>query len=134
EQFSIRNAEQAELAKADLEKTAKGKLRVAKVDKKQRKRNPSAPFIPSPLQQESARKLGYTAQRTMRTAQQLYEGIDTGQGAVGLISYMRTDSVNLANGAIAEIRHFITSQYGKEQLPDEVRVYKTKAKNAQEAH
>jgi len=134
EQFSITNADQAEKAKADLEKTAKGKLRVAKVDKKQRKRNPSAPFITSTLQQESARKLGYTAQRTMRTAQQLYEGIDTGQGAVGLISYMRTDSVNLAAEAITEIRHFIGERYGKENIPEEPRVFRTKAKNAQEAH
>lgn len=134
EQFTLTNADQAEKVKAHLLKVAKGKLHVIKVEKKQRKRHPAAPFITSTLQQEAARKLGFTAQRTMRTAQQLYEGIDTGSGAVGLISYMRTDSVNLANEAIAEIRHFIASHYGKDQLPDEVRLYKTKAKNAQEAH
>lgn len=134
EQFSIVNTEQAEDVKANLLKEAKGKLLVTKVEKKQRKRNPAAPFITSTLQQEAARKLGYTAQRTMRIAQQLYEGIDIGNGAVGLISYMRTDSVNLAAEALTEIRQFITDRYGKENLPDEPRVYKTKAKNAQEAH
>jgi len=134
EQFSITTEEQANNIKADLHQAANGKLRVVKVDKKQRKRNPTAPFITSTLQQEAARKLGFTAQRTMRTAQQLYEGIDIGGGAVGLISYMRTDSVNLAAEAIAEIRHLIGERYGKNNLPDEPKVYKTKAKNAQEAH
>src|SRR5579862_2765779 len=121
EQFSITNAERAEDIKAQLTKAANGKLRVAKVEKKQRKRNPAAPFITSTLQQEAARKLGFTAQRTMRTAQQLYEGIDTGNGLVGLISYMRTDSVNLAAEAIAEIRHLIGERYGKNNVPDEPR-------------
>lgn len=134
EQFSITTAEQAEKYKKHLLKVAKGKLLVTKVDKKQRKRNPAAPFITSTLQQEAARKLGFTAQRTMRTAQQLYEGIDIGGGAVGLISYMRTDSVHLAAEAVAEIREFVAEKYGKNNVPDEQRVYKTKAKNAQEAH
>jgi DNA topoisomerase-1 len=134
EQFSITNDATAEEFKNHLLKAANGKLKVIKVEKKQRKRNPTAPFITSTLQQEAARKLGFTAQRTMRTAQQLYEGINTGAGAVGLISYMRTDSVNMANEAIQEIRHFIASKYGKNQVPDEPRVYKTKSKNAQEAH
>jgi DNA topoisomerase-1 len=134
EQFSITNAEQAEKIQADLLTAAAGKLHVVKVEKKQRKRNPAAPFITSTLQQEAARKLGFTAQRTMRNAQQLYEGIDIGGGAVGLISYMRTDSVNLAAEAIAEIRHLIGERYGKHNVPDEPRIYKTKAKNAQEAH
>ena len=134
EQFSITTAEQAEKIKIDLQQVAQGKLQVVKVEKKQRKRNPAAPFITSTLQQEAARKLGFTAQRTMRTAQQLYEGINIGEGTVGLISYMRTDSVNLAQEALAEIRHLIGERYGKNNLPDEPRVYKTKAKNAQEAH
>lgn len=134
EQFSITSQENADEVKAALVKAAKGKLLVTKVEKKQRKRNPAAPFITSTLQQEAARKLGFTAQRTMRTAQQLYEGIDIGHGAVGLISYMRTDSVNLADEAVAEIRRFIAERYGKENVPDEVRTYKTKSKNAQEAH
>jgi DNA topoisomerase-1 len=134
EQFTIVNQDQAEEVKAYLLKAAGGKLQVKKVDKKQRKRNPAAPFITSTLQQEAARKLGFTAQRTMRTAQQLYEGIDVGAGAVGLISYMRTDSINLAAEAIAEIREFIAERYGKDNVPAEPPVYKTKAKNAQEAH
>lgn len=134
EQFTITNGEQADDVKKQLLKAAKGKLVVTKVEKKQRKRNPAAPFITSTLQQEAARKLGFTAQRTMRTAQQLYEGIDIGGGAVGLISYMRTDSVNLALEAIVEIRELIAKRYGKNNVPDEPRVYRTKAKNAQEAH
>jgi DNA topoisomerase I len=134
EQFTITNTDQAEKIKADLAKAAKGVLTVLKIDKKQRKRNPAAPFITSTLQQEAARKLGFTAQRTMRTAQQLYEGIDIGSGAVGLISYMRTDSVNLAAEAVAEIRELIATRYGKDNVPETPPVYKTKSKNAQEAH
>lgn len=134
EQFSLTTQEATDEVKAALLKAAKGKLVVSKIDKKQRKRNPASPFITSTLQQEAARKLGFTAQRTMRTAQQLYEGIDIGGGAVGLISYMRTDSVNLAAEAIEEIRRFIGERYGKENIPDEPRIYKTKSKNAQEAH
>lgn len=134
EQFTLTSAEQSEAVKQALLKTAQGKLTVGKVEKKQRRRNPTAPFITSTLQQEAARKLGFTAQRTMRIAQQLYEGIDIGGGAVGLITYMRTDSVNLAAEAISEIRELIAERYGKNNVPDEVRVYKTKAKNAQEAH
>ena len=80
---------------------------MAAVEKKQRKRNPAAPFTTSTLQQEAARKLGFGAQRTMRIAQRLYEGVDFGEGPVGLITYMRTDSVNLGNDAIREIRGVI---------------------------
>lgn len=134
EQFSITTAEQADAWKDNLLKAAHGQLKVIKVEKKQRKRNPTAPFTTSTLQQEAARKLGFTAQRTMRTAQQLYEGIDVGSGAAGLITYMRTDSVNLSMDALNDIRQFINSRYGEDQLPDAPRMYKTKAKNAQEAH
>ncbi len=134
EQFSITNEKRAEEIKADVVKLAKGKLRVVKVEKKQRKRNPAAPFITSTLQQEAARKLGFPVQRTMRIAQQLYEGIELDSGSIGLITYMRTDSVNLAQDAVTEIRSLIAERYGKENVPDEVRVYKTKSKNAQEAH
>ncbi len=134
EQFSITNAEQAEEIKTRLIKEAKGKLSVIKVEKKQRKRNPASPFITSTLQQEAARKLGFAVQRTMRIAQQLYEGIELENGSTGLITYMRTDSVNLAQDAINEIRELIAERYGKKSLPDEARIYKTKAKNAQEAH
>lgn len=134
EQFTITNEKQAKKIEADLIKQAAGKFIVAKVDKKQRKRNPAAPFITSTLQQEAARKLGFGASRTMRLAQQLYEGINIGEGAVGLITYMRTDSVNMAADAIKEIREFIAKRYGKENVPEEPRVYHTKSKNAQEAH
>lgn len=133
-QFSITDAKTAEKAKKDLIKAANGKLVVKSIEKKQRKRQPTAPFITSTLQQEAVRKLGFSAQQTMRVAQQLYEGIDIGEGAVGLITYMRTDSVTLATEALDEIREFITSQYGKDNLPPEPRVFKTKSKNAQEAH
>ena len=84
-----------------LEQSAGGTLTVAAVEKKQRKRNPSPPFTTSTLQQEAARKLGFGAQRTMRTAQRLYEGVDFGEGPVGLITYMRTDSVSLGIEAVA---------------------------------
>jgi DNA topoisomerase I len=133
-QFTIEKTDHAAKVKATLDKAAGGELLVETVTKKQRKRQPAAPFITSTLQQEAVRKLGFTAQRAMRTAQQLYEGIDVGEGAVGLITYMRTDSVNLAQEAIVEIRDFISSRYGKQSLPDEPRVFKTKSKNAQEAH
>ncbi|MFI4954516.1 MAG: type I DNA topoisomerase [Gammaproteobacteria bacterium] len=133
-QFSVTNTEQATEMRELLLKTANGQLLVKKVERKQRKRNPAAPFITSTLQQEAARKLGFTAQRTMRTAQQLYEGIDIGEGAIGLITYMRTDSVNLAQEALTEIRATIEEKYGKAALPAEPRMYRTKAKNAQEAH
>jgi DNA topoisomerase I len=113
---------------------ASGELRVLGIDKKQRRRNPAPPFTTSTLQQEASRKLGFSAQRTMRTAQQLYEGVDTGEGNVGLITYMRTDSVALAAEAVTEIRATIEKLYGREALTDEARVYKTKSKNAQEAH
>ncbi|MCB1785955.1 MAG: type I DNA topoisomerase [Chromatiaceae bacterium] len=133
-QFTISEAGRAAEVEKALDKAAGGQLEVLKVEKKQRKRNPAAPFTTSTLQQEAARKLGFTAQRTMRIAQQLYEGVDIGSGAVGLITYMRTDSVNLADEAVAELRDFIADKFGKDQLPKAPRHYKTKAKNAQEAH
>jgi len=134
EQFDINKEKQAEATRDDLMRTAKGKLRVAKVEKKQRRRNPSAPFTTSTLQQESARKLRFSAQRTMRIAQQLYEGVDIGGESIGLITYMRTDSVNLAGEALDEIRAYISEKYGAEKIPKKPRTFKTKTKNAQEAH
>jgi DNA topoisomerase-1 len=107
---------------------------VATIDRKQRRRNPAPPFTTSTMQQEASRKLGFSAQRTMRLAQQLYEGIDIGEGSVGLITYMRTDSLTLAGEAVTEIRATIEKLYGRESVAEEVRVYKTKSKNAQEAH
>ncbi len=134
EQFSITDSQSAQDLTDKLNQLAQGQLEVVKVTKKARKRHPSAPFITSTLQQEAARKLGFTAQRTMQVAQQLYEGIDIGEGAVGLISYMRTDSVSLAQEAVAEIREYITHRYGADQIPKDPRFYKSKSKNAQEAH
>ena len=148
-QFSIADGEQAHAMERTLLAAARaqlaesglaaapdlcGRLRVARVERKQRKRNPAAPFTTSTLQQEASRKLGFSTQRTMRVAQQLYEGIDTGQGAVGLITYMRTDSVNLAQDAVNDIRALIAQRYGAHNLPAGPRLFKTKAKNAQEAH
>ncbi|WP_421620683.1 DNA topoisomerase I [Alkalilimnicola ehrlichii] len=111
-----------------------GTVQVTQVEKKQRRRNPAAPFTTSTLQQEAARKLGFTANRTMRVAQQLYEGIDIGGGVTGLITYMRTDSVNLSQEAVADLRDTIAKRYGEDRLPKAPQVYRTKSKNAQEAH
>jgi DNA topoisomerase-1 len=133
-QFSIVNDTSANDARTELLKVAAGKLVVDTVEKKKRRRNPAAPFTTSTLQQEASRKLGFTASRTMRVAQQLYEGMDIGGDTVGLITYMRTDSVNLAQDALDEMRTFIPERYGEHALPAEVRTYKTKARNAQEAH
>lgn len=133
-QFSIDNEKQSSEVVDTLNKAAAGKLLVTNVEKKQRRRNPAAPFTTSTLQQEASRKLGFGAQRTMSIAQQLYEGVDTGEGAVGLITYMRTDSVTLADEAVNEIRGFIADKYGKEMVPGKPQEYKTKSKNAQEAH
>jgi DNA topoisomerase-1 len=134
EQFSFTNEARAREVERALQTEAKGELTVLSVDRKQRKRNPAPPFTTSTLQQEAARKLGFSAQKTMRVAQQLYEGVDTGEGQVGLITYMRTDSLNLAQEAIGQIRDVIVQLYGQAGLADEPRIYKTKSKNAQEAH
>jgi len=136
EQFSFTNEADARAAQQTLTSAAapSGTLRVLAVDRKQRRRNPAPPFTTSTLQQEASRKLGFSAQRTMRLAQQLYEGIDIGEGSVGLITYMRTDSVTLAGEAVEEIRAVIAQMYGPQAVAEEVRVYRTKSKNAQEAH
>ncbi len=134
EQFTVKNTDEAHDMRDALLKTANGSLLVEKIDKKQRKRRPAPPFITSTLQQEAARKLGFTARKTMTVAQQLYEGIDIGSGTVGLITYMRTDSVHLATEALDQIRAYIQSRYGDKNCPKDIRVYKTKSKNAQEAH
>lgn len=134
QQFTLQSKEEAEQIEKELRTLASDKLLVSHIDKKQRKRRPAAPFITATLQQEAARKLGFTARKTMSVAQQLYEGIDIGTGTVGLITYMRTDSVNLAQDAIQEIRDLIQKQFGNKYCPEEPRIYKTKSKNAQEAH
>jgi DNA topoisomerase-1 len=135
DQFDLHDEAGATGATETIAAAADGRLTVAKVERKQRKRNPAPPFITSTLQQEAARKLRFTTQRTMRTAQQLYEGIDIGHGEqVGLITYMRTDSVNLAAEALDDLRTLIAERYGADQLPSSPRQFKTKSKNAQEAH
>ena len=130
EQFTIGDETRARAVEQGLVQAAGGQLSVERIERKQRKRNPAPPFTTSTLQQEAARKLGFTAQRTMRVAQQLYEGVDIGGGAVGLISYMRTDSVNLANEALEEIRGYVAERYGADHLPDQARRYKTRPKTA----
>src|SRR5437660_981284 len=144
EQFSFTNEAQAREVERAIEAGARaaaagageglGQLRVLAIDRKQRRRHPAPPFTTSTLQQEAARKLGFNARRTMRLAQQLYEGLDIGEGSVGLITYMRTDSVSLAAEAINEIREVAGKLYGKDEVAEEPRIYKTKSKNAQEAH
>ena len=132
--FDIDNEEDASRIKNKiLEESDKG-FEVLKVVKKERKRQPAKPFITSTLQQEASRKLRYAARRTMGIAQELYTGIDLGEGAAGLITYMRTDSINLAQEAIDEIRKIIPELYGEESLPSMIRQYSNTSKNAQEAH
>jgi len=137
-QFTFTTTEQAAEVKATLQKAAEkqdGKLIIKKIEKKQRRRNPTAPFSTSTLQQEASRKLSFSARKTMSVAQKLYEGIDLGvDGPVGLITYMRTDSISLADVALNEVRELIGKRYGKDSLPKEPRVFKTKSRNAQEAH
>ena len=106
-----------------------GRYQVEKVTKTERKRNPSPPFTTSTLQQEASRKLGFSAKKTMSTAQKLYEGIDIGaEGTVGLITYMRTDSVTLSNQALTEAREVISAAYGKEYALAKPRIFRTKTK------
>ena len=113
---------------------AAGAFTVTAVEKKPAKRSPAPPFTTSTLQQEASRKLGFSAQRTMQAAQKLYEGIDIGGETVGLITYMRTDGIQSAPEALVEARQVIAGRFGGEYVPEAPRYYKTKAKNAQEAH
>jgi DNA topoisomerase I len=129
--FTLNNEAAAMAAKRAVEA---GTFTVDAVEAKPARRNPPPPFTTSTLQQEAARKLGFNAQRTMRTAQNLYEGIDIGGDTTGLITYMRTDGVDMAPEAISDARRAIGGQFGDQYVPDSARVYKTKAKNAQEAH
>ncbi|MCH4090186.1 type I DNA topoisomerase [Acetobacter sp.] len=131
DQFDLSNEE---LAFAARDAVLAGTFAVKSVERKKVKRNPPPPFTTSTLQQEASRKLGMGAQNTMRTAQQLYEGIELGGETVGLITYMRTDGVTMAGEAIADIRRHIGKDFGANYVPAQPRVYATKAKNAQEAH
>jgi len=134
EQFTVINQDQQAEIVGKLLLSSAGKATVSRVEKKQKSRNPAAPFTTSTLQQEAVRKLGFTTSRAMRIAQQLYEGVDVGSGTVGLITYMRTDSFSLATEAVMQIRGYIKGNFSAEYLPKSPIMYKTKAKNAQEAH
>jgi DNA topoisomerase-1 len=135
EQFTVTDGDTAEAARTRIVTAANGALHVTDVVSKERKRRPSPPFTTSTLQQEASRKLGFTTKRTMQVAQKLYEGVAIGEeGTVGLISYMRTDSVNLSGEALSELRDVIARDFGTRALPDKPNVYVTKSKNAQEAH
>ena len=131
EQFDLANEAAAQLAKAAVEA---GQFSVGSVERKRVKRNPPPPFTTSTLQQEASRKLGFGAQQTMRLAQQLYEGIDIDGETTGLITYMRTDGVQMAREAIFGIRDHVKESYGADYLPAAPREYQSRAKNAQEAH
>jgi DNA topoisomerase I len=134
-QFTITNEAQATKITQAIKAAAQGSLLVDKVEKKPRKRQPAPPFMTSTLQQDAVRKLGLTTANTMRIAQQLYEGVTVGkEGKVGLITYMRTDSLTLADEAVTAMRDLIEEKYGKDYVPSKPRVYKSKEKNAQEAH
>jgi DNA topoisomerase-1 len=135
EQFDLTNETDAHAAREALVRSAQGRLVVANIESKERKRRPSPPFTTSTLQQEAARKLGFTTSRTMRLAQQLYEGVAIGdEGVVGLITYMRTDAVSLSADAITELREVIGRDFGARALPEQPHFYRNKSKNAQEAH
>jgi DNA topoisomerase-1 len=131
DKFDLSDESKARQAQTEIEKYL---YEVLEVEKKQTKRNPSPPFTTSTLQQEASRKLGFSAKKTMQLAQHLYEGFEVGGETVGLITYMRTDSVNLAQEALFATRDFIKQQYGSSYCPESPRAYKSKAKNAQEAH
>jgi len=133
-QFDIQDEERATTVRDQLLADAKGQLKADRITRKERKRRPAPPFITSTLQQDASRKLRFSAQKTMRTAQTLYEGIEINGETEGLITYMRTDSVMLSNDALADIRAQIVDQFGPDYLPEQANFYKTKSKNAQEAH
>ncbi len=131
--FELHNKEDTDAVLADIKDAS---FTVGDIDEKEVSRNPSAPFTTSTLQQEASRKLGFSVKQTMVVAQQLYEGISLGkgEGSTGLITYMRTDSVNLSQKALADARETIQKLYGREYVLSEARTFKTKAKGAQEAH
>jgi len=134
DQFAIGSAERDAEVRAFLEKHGKGQARVKEIEKKRKLRSPAAPFTTSTLQQEAVRKLGFSTDRAMKVAQSLYEGVAVGKVVTGLITYMRTDSVTLSKEAVAEMRGYITRNYGSEYLPKSPVEYRSTSKNAQEAH
>jgi len=132
EKFSLKTEAEAQAALVLIQ--ASPGFAVADVSAKETSRHPPPPFTTSTLQQEASRKLRFAARRTMQVAQRLYEGINLGGEVTGLITYMRTDGVQIANEAIAGCRQVIANEYGQQYVPESPRAYKTKAKNAQEAH
>ena len=131
EKLSLKNETSAKEAIKSIENSD---LEVVKNEEKKEFRNPKAPFTTSTMQQEASRKLGFAASRTMRTAQKLYEGLNIGSETTGLITYMRTDSVQLSKESITDIREMISVRYGKNYYPEKYKTYKSKVANAQEAH
>ncbi|MBM3733161.1 MAG: type I DNA topoisomerase [Acidimicrobiia bacterium] len=131
DKFALADKAKAEAARRAVES---GRYAVAAVERKQQRRNPPPPFITSTLQQEASRKLNLGAKRTMQIAQSLYEGVSLGGETVGLITYMRTDGVQMADEAIRACRNLIERDYGRQYVPDAPRIYKSRAANAQEAH
>jgi DNA topoisomerase-1 len=130
--FSIKSEEEARPVLEDMERAS---YQISRIKRGERRRKPSAPFITSTLQQDASRKLGFTAKRTMGVAQGLYEGVDVGEGGTtGLITYMRTDSINISELARSEARAYIAGRYGNDFLPAQPPEYKTRAVGAQEAH
>ncbi len=129
-EIHIKNEAEAKAILAELEGS---KYNVAEVTTKEKKRNPVPPFITSKLQQEASRKLRFTTKKTMQIAQKLYEGKDVGEGSVGLITYMRTDSTRVSDGALTEVRDFVGTRYGQNYLPEKAILYRSK-KDAQDAH
>ena len=132
EKFSIPNETEAEKIENALKKIAS--YQVTSIEKKLQKRTPPPPFTTSTIQQEASRKLGFTTKKTMQLAQKLYEGIEIGSETAGLITYMRTDGIYISEDAIVEARDYIGGTFGKDYVPETARKYKSKIKNAQEAH
>jgi DNA topoisomerase-1 len=134
DQFAVGNAEREAEIRRFLDEHGKGMAKVVEVERKSKLRSPAAPFTTSTLQQEAVRKLGFSTDRAMKVAQSLYEGVTVGKVVTGLITYMRTDSVTLSKEALTEMRGYITKNYGPDYLPKAPVVYRSSAKNAQEAH
>jgi DNA topoisomerase-1 len=134
DQFAVGSAARDEEVRSFLEQQGKGAAQVVEVERKSKMRSPAAPFTTSTLQQEAVRKLGFSTDRAMKVAQSLYEGVAVGKVVTGLITYMRTDSVTLSKEAVAEMRGYITKNYGPDYLPKAPVVYRSASKNAQEAH
>ena len=134
DQFAVGSAEREAEVRRFLEEHGRGAAKVKEVERKSKLRSPAAPFTTSTMQQEAVRKLGFSTDRAMKVAQSLYEGVSVGKVVTGLITYMRTDSVTLSKEALAEMRGYITKNYGSDYLPKSPVVYRSSAKNAQEAH